>query len=89
MLSVVLANLQTFSVMREKDNPSITRTPGYTGSQFPQNTYNDVVEQKNHLTDIKNNSEMVLTIKTLSIDSVFPGGNSLNSFSAPKHAGFG
>lgn len=65
LIFVVLANFQTFSVMREKDNLSITRTPVYTGSQCPQNTYNDVVEQKNHLTDIKNNSEMFLTIKTL------------------------
>lgn len=41
-----------FGVER-KDNLSITRTPVYTGPQCPQNTYNDVVEQKNHLTDIK------------------------------------
>lgn len=64
LLSVVLENVQTFSAMREKDNLSITRTPVYTGSRCPQNTYNDVVEQKNHLTDNKNNSEMFLTIKT-------------------------
>lgn len=64
LLSVVLANFQTFSVIREKDDLSITRTPVYTGSRCPQNTYNDDVEQKNHLTDIENNSEMFLTMKT-------------------------